>query len=277
MPLLSSLLPVVLIVLFSFSGVIQAEEASNPSQESDWTPGKLTFKYPPVKHSRLRKLQKLVKADAKLREEQQAFNRFILLPLDLPVFVQSCGREQKERGAHYDGNKLKIFLCLESVDRVRSVLATEVKSEQRLNAMLVWISRFVFYHELGHALVDYFELPILGREEDAVDEFAIIALLLDDEQTIEPALAVAKSFYLLGKDELAGKQLSLWDTHSLSQQRSYNMLCLTYGSNPEKYVALVGKKDGQLPQERAENCEQEYQKKFKSWIRLLLPHAQKAT
>lgn len=276
MPLFNFLLPAVLIVLSSFSDAIQAEKAINPSQESDWTPGKLTFLYPAVKHPRLRKLQKLVKADAKLRKEQQAFNRIIPLPLDLPVFVQSCGREQEERGAHYDGNKLRIFLCLESVNMLRSVLATEVKSERQLNTMSVWISRFVFYHELGHALVDYFELPILGREEDAVDEFATIALLSDDEQTIESALTVARSFYLLEKDELVEKEFPLWDTHSLSLQRSYNMVCLAYGSHPEQYTAFVGKKDGQLPEERAKNCEQEYQQKFKSWMRLLLPHAQRA-
>ena len=31
---------------------------------------------------------------------------------------------------------------------------------------------FVFFHELGHALIDVYELPITGREEDAVDQLS---------------------------------------------------------------------------------------------------------
>src|SRR6185295_2240523 len=36
---------------------------------------------------------------------------------------------------------------------------------------------FVFYHELGHALIDIYDLPVTGREEDAVDQLATVMLL----------------------------------------------------------------------------------------------------
>src|SRR6266850_5044955 len=35
---------------------------------------------------------------------------------------------------------------------------------------------FVLTHELGHALVDLFHLPVLGREEDAADQISIYLL-----------------------------------------------------------------------------------------------------
>jgi hypothetical protein len=36
---------------------------------------------------------------------------------------------------------------------------------------------FTLGHELGHAVVSEFNLPVLGREEDAVDAFGTLALL----------------------------------------------------------------------------------------------------
>jgi Zn-dependent peptidase ImmA (M78 family) len=35
----------------------------------------------------------------------------------------------------------------------------------------------VFLHELGHALLDVLQIPILGREEDASDQLATYMLL----------------------------------------------------------------------------------------------------
>ena len=36
---------------------------------------------------------------------------------------------------------------------------------------------FVLLHELGHATVQELRIPVLGREEDAADDFAILRLL----------------------------------------------------------------------------------------------------
>ena len=43
----------------------------------------------------------------------------------------------------------------------------------------------IFYHELGHALIDQLDLPVLGKEEDAAD---ILSVLLIDE-VWEPEVA----------------------------------------------------------------------------------------
>jgi hypothetical protein len=61
------------------------------------------------------------------------------------------------------------------------------------------------------------------------------------------------------------------DTHSLFAQRSYNFLCLAYGSDKNKYRYLVD--GGQLPQDRAEGCEEEYDQVAFSIGRLILPHS----
>ena len=44
----------------------------------------------------------------------------------------------------------------------------------------------IIYHEFGHGLVSEFNIPVLGREEDAVDSFAVINMIADDD---DPAFA----------------------------------------------------------------------------------------
>jgi hypothetical protein len=35
----------------------------------------------------------------------------------------------------------------------------------------------IMHHEIGHALIDQFALPVIGQEEDAVDAFATLMVL----------------------------------------------------------------------------------------------------
>ena len=37
---------------------------------------------------------------------------------------------------------------------------------------------FVLLHELAHAAIDDFELPVLGRDEDAADDYAVMRTLI---------------------------------------------------------------------------------------------------
>lgn len=47
----------------------------------------------------------------------------------------------------------------------------------------------VFYHELGHAVIDTMQVPIFGQEEDAADVFSI--LLIDEIFEPESANIIA--------------------------------------------------------------------------------------
>ena len=52
---------------------------------------------------------------------------------------------------------------------------------------------YEFYHELAHTLIDMLWLPVLGREEDSADQFAVIALLGHPEGW---KLALGAAYYL---------------------------------------------------------------------------------
>jgi hypothetical protein len=114
----------------------------------------------------------------------------------------------------------------------------------------------VFLHEVGHALFDQLHIPILGREEDAADQFAAFILLHLDRQTArDTMLGVA---WMLGQEAKDGEitRDSLADVHGLAGQRFYGELCMAYGAEPTLFQDLVDRK--YLPQERAEGCAEEY-------------------
>jgi Putative metallopeptidase len=58
-----------------------------------------------------------------------------------------------------------------------SAAALHPHERERMVQFVVGNTLFALGHELGHALVSDLRLPVLGREEDAVDIFATLALL----------------------------------------------------------------------------------------------------
>lgn len=120
----------------------------------------------------------------------------------------------------------------------------------------------IFYHELGHALIDILQLPVFGQEEDAADVASI--LLIDgfyDEEAAQ-ALAYDAAFGFLAEADFVG-DVAYWDVHGPDEQRFYNTVCLFYGGNPdarEDFAIDLG-----LPEERAETCPEEFQLALDSW------------
>lgn len=121
----------------------------------------------------------------------------------------------------------------------------------------------IFYHELGHALVDVMQLPVFGQEEDAADTASI--LLIDAFFEEESATAIARdaAFGFLDEADTSGEDTAWWDVHGPDLQRYYNLVCLFYGANPEERDDLA--QDLGLPDERAESCEEEFELAYDSW------------
>lgn len=122
----------------------------------------------------------------------------------------------------------------------------------------------VFYHEVGHALIDVLDLPVLGREEDAADTLS--ALLIDrfwqEDAAVELVYANALGF-LIYADAAEGGDAGYWGAHSLDMQRYYNLVCLFFGANPDERADVAD--DLNLPPERRESCPEEWEMASDSW------------
>lgn len=62
------------------------------------------------------------------------------------------------------------------IDRINDTIA--LPRDAAVLVMVTGAVFFAFLYELGHALVDQLELPVTGKEEDAVDQLA--AVILDE-------------------------------------------------------------------------------------------------
>lgn len=228
--------------------------------------GDIKIFHNPVEDETYEEVHLILKNTKVFEEIAAGLNEELALPNDIEVYFQECGEEN----AYYDPETSQITLCYELIQRYKEIFADNAETEEEYVIEIINAALFTFFHELGHALVDRLELPITGKEEDVVDEFAALILLGSGEEGEQAALAGVLQFAVDAEEEAELEELAYWDEHSLSIQRFYNMACLVYGSNSEKYSFLV--EDGDLPQERADGCEYEYAQKSNSWEILLAPY-----
>ena len=130
---------------------------------------------------------------------------------------------------------------------------------------------FTVYHELGHALVDLFDLPVIGREEDAVDGFAAVTMIPDAPDETRDALIVAVADGWRAQSEFADdeNERPYWGEHALDEQRHYAIVCLMVGSDQEGFYDYA--LDAGLPEERIETCVDDFELMKDGWERLLDP------
>lgn len=133
---------------------------------------------------------------------------------------------------------------------------------------------FTLLHELAHAVIELNDVPVLGGQEQAADQVALMLLLMADDANrkdinstlLNKLLAISGEWMLEWQEEEKNNQPIYWGTHPLAIQRFYEVTCLAYGSNPEKLERL--RKDSMLPVERAWDCDLEFEKTRKalSWL-----------
>jgi hypothetical protein len=146
--------------------------------------------------------------------------------------------------------------------------------EDRENAVQFVVGNmlFVFLHELAHAAIADLGLPVLGREEDAADEFAILRMLWHGTSLTHRVLTDATKgwFFSARRDRKEREPLAFYDEHSLDQQRAYHIVCLMVGNNPNDMVDLAN--EMKLPDDRRESCKREFERASSSWHKVLQPH-----
>src|SRR5437588_91669 len=98
--------------------------------------------------------------------------------MGLPIADHAaCGQGPPEAGSRPQmagaGRQDGLFLCYEWLDFALRVApqTTTPDGMTREDAVLGAFLQVTF-HELGHGMFDIYEIPILGREEDAADQIA---------------------------------------------------------------------------------------------------------
>jgi len=220
--------------------------------------GRFRVAYGPVRDSVFARWQDDFRQERFLEDVASWMNDYVRVPKDVTLTFAECG----ESNSFYEPKNRTVTVCFELVDELDQAFAHDDDRDQAVEDALL----FTTLHEVGHALVNVLDLPITGREEDAVDQLASVILIDGAEDGDEAAINGVRG--LPDDDQL--DDLAVSDEHALNGQRFYNVLCLVYGQDPDAYAGWT--RDGTLPPERAERCPEEYQQTRASWDRLLAPY-----
>jgi hypothetical protein len=122
------------------------------------------------------------------------------------------------------------------------------------------------------ALIREMKLPVLGREEEAADTFAALAMLKVGTSFSQRVLAEASKGWFLSdrRDQQTGAKPLYYDEHNLSEQRAYQIVCLMVGADPGKFKSLA--EESHMPESRQESCKEDYAEASRSWGTVLEPH-----
>jgi Putative metallopeptidase len=210
--------------------------------------------------------------ERRVLEQLSEFLSPLRLPRILTLKVQSC--DGRVNSYYWEDN---VIVCYEYLDSLFKAAPAEMTPEglTRHDA-LVGMTVDVFLHETGHAVFDLLQIPFLGREEDAADQFSTyIQLQLAKEDARRLILGVAFLGRQQTEQELARNPQAreFADTHGTPAQRYFTVLCMAYGSDPDLFADAISK--GHLPEARAKNCHYEYSRFGFGFQELIGPYLDK--
>ncbi len=198
------------------------------------------------------------------------FTKSFKLPFDITIHVVNG-----LVGPSYDPSTKTLTLSYGFVNFTAGVLKKNFPelrtADEEFGKQLAAVDGFILVHEFGHAFVDAFELPVLGREEDAADAVATVFLTRAVANGREYAFYAARFFNALSARQRHLAAADFFDEHSLDKQRAYSIVCLIAGSSKQAYEDVA--KLEILSPERQQRCPAEYEQKVKAVENLLKPHA----
>ena len=229
--------------------------------------------------------------DTEYFENQVLFlNENFKLPYDIEIAISDCVDESGNdvSNAWWDHELNEIVICYALIVETDLKFTTyydnvypewsEDEFYENVDYSLINIIESVFYHEVGHALVHVYDLPITGMEEDAVDQFSFYMSFAypyeDDPENLigqDTTIDIAIDYYLAAEDAKNSgyeyDETDYADTHSLNEQRFSNFACWVYGSNSTYNQYILN--ENWIPENRIDWCEWEYEQIMYSWEILL--------
>ncbi len=203
--------------------------------------------------------------------------------LDVAQEKYNSGLELAEAAAKEFGIEESTFL--KAIEEYRHVNCTHVgggeygsatatsapaaKQQAKLTTFSEHVLTHVVLHEVGHALIREFDLPVLGNEETAADAFAThyaVKYLPDDALEI---LTSRIQSLMIEADEVPRSEWPVTGEHDSDARRAYHVAALSIAFDATKYrslATLVGMTESEVSKARDYGTEI-----HRSWRRILRP------
>jgi len=237
---------------------------SENADEGDFIPV-----YAEVENDKFAEFNQRFKDQKIIDDITSSLNETLSLPTDVKVTFKDCGQVN----AWYQPNTKTITFCYEFMEFFYDKSIEMGKSEEEANKIMIGATLFFFFHELGHCLIDIYDLPATGREEDSVDQLSTYILMDEQDETGKGSAGAGVLMFKAMSENEEPSAGSFADEHSLSSQRFYNVACWMYGRDQNEYGFFV--EEGILPEARAVRCPTEYKKMSSAWQRLTEPWIKK--
>lgn len=240
--------------------------AGGAAAAQEMKPKQVDIQYVEPKDAALRPVFEQIRK-ARALEKIQTLLAPLRLPRRLLIKTEGCDGVSN---AWYEEDAITV--CYEYLDDIWKNVPAEQSAEIAPVDALLGPLVDVFLHEVGHAVFDYWKTPLLGREEDAADQFStFIMLQLGKDEARRLILGNAYQYKGDVRSPVVVQSMRKFsDVHGTPSQRYYNVLCLAYGADPVLFGDFVA--SGKLPKDRAEGCEFEYQQVANAFERLVVPN-----
>ena len=206
----------------------------------------------------------LIKNSKRLEETKLFINDFFILEKKVQIIFGT------EDGPYFDPERNTIAIpysfLQETKEKFKNVNYDKSQNID-LDTAVIDVVIHTIFHEFGHAIVNMYDIPILGREEDAVDNLANIMLIEYFKNGDDILLTNADIFDLYDREKKDLEEHEFMGEHSLDIQRFYSMLCFVYASNPSKYEDMLS--DYDFPMYRKNMCIDDLNNTSRSWHKVL--------
>ena len=203
-------------------------------------------------------------AEHKVLEKAQVFLSPLRLPREITLRTAECGASS----VPYDAQKGIITICYEAVADIQALAKGSSTDPNDLASLVTGGVVEEVLHRMALAILQVFDIPVWGRQEDAADMLGAFLMMQFDERTANVVLLGAAQLFVY-KTSALGKVDYASDV-SPPAQRFYNFLCIAVGNDLLDFGGLVEK--GLLPKERAQGCRDEYEKVRRAFDMRVMPH-----
>jgi hypothetical protein len=224
-----------IVLSLALAGGLYSQPAS-AQKPARFQPDRFQIFYVPPKNPAHEPVLRLLK-ERQVLEKFREFLSPLRLPRKLQLKLEGCDGVSN---AWYEDDAITV--CYEYIEEIfrNAPQETTPAGVTRADA-IVGPTLEVFLHEVGHAVFDVLKIPLLGREEDAADQFAAYLLLQFAKSDARRLIAGTAYAYNVDASKPSTKKNPFADEHGLPAQRFYNLLCIAYGADSKLFADLVEK------------------------------------
>ncbi len=195
-------------------------------------------------------------------------NATLSLNKDIKISSTDC----KTVNAFYSPSRSEIFMCTEMLVTLINYFGKKTTDANTAVSYALYAYLFIFGHELGHALIDNYSLPVLGKEEDAADAISVVMLIesAEDQQGRQEGVMAVLLGALFMNDMT--QNTPYYDSHSMGSVRLANLVCWAGGAEPQVLQKTFFANIYNQMVKSGRDCEREYMQQRDSVFKLMGPY-----